>query len=194
MNPYAPPTAQVEVPMGPAKPPLRVQFQNSLLDLFLFQLYIQARSPVMLLILFGASAFMAYSVWSEADAHAQTLGFFGILMFVVLLALSIIQVLFVLAWILVHRDKSYAMPRTLEITDKAILDTTEFARYEVQWRGVHKVLRTSWCLYVCLTAMTAHCVPRRAFSDPESFARFSSMAVELSLEAKQAAAAAEHGR
>ena len=102
-----------------------------------------------------------------------------------LAAMVVLQVLVTLAWILVNRDKTYWHPRTLELTDRAVIDSTELTRYEVQWPAVHKVRRTSGYLYVWLTATQAHCVPRRAFPDADAFARFSSLAVELNARSKK---------
>jgi hypothetical protein len=184
MNPYAPPAARVDSPTG--MPPLRVQFQNSVLDLWMYQVYTQARSPVLWVVVLGFSAFLAYAVWSDADENGKTVILFMSVMMIVVGIYAVLQVLLILAWILVHRDKNFSRPRTLELTDRAVIDTTEFTRHEVQWPGIHKVLRTSWCLYLCPTALTAHCVPRRAFPDGEAFARFSSLAFELYTNAKQA--------
>ena len=134
---------------GPSRPPpLTVQFQNSFVDLLGFQLYLQARSPVLLVVLFGFSALGAHSLWSELDANYRTVTLFVFLTLVAAVLLALAQLSFILAWLLVHQDKSYRRRRTLELTEHAIFDTTDLTRSEIQWPAVHKVVRTSWCLYV----------------------------------------------
>ena len=67
MNPYAPPAAQLDATRSSASPsPLRVAFRNSFADLMLFQAYIQLRSPVFLLVLFGFGLAIALPSWLES--------------------------------------------------------------------------------------------------------------------------------
>jgi len=165
MNRYTPSDACVDAPESAARPPLQVEFQNSLLDTFLFSIYSQARSPVMLAVLFGGSGFLGYTAWSAVDAPTKPFAIFLFAMVVHLVALVLIMLLMTFVWMLVHRDRTYWHRRTLELTDQAVIESTALTRYEVQWPAVHKVHRTSWCLYVKPTAQTAHCVPRRAFAD-----------------------------
>ena len=111
MNPYSPSAACVQAPEDFSRPPLQVRFQNTLLDLFRFQLYCQPRSPVLLFIFLVFVGVVASTTWggTEPARMLATLIITGLS----LAAMVVLQVLVTFAWILVNRDKTYWHPRTL---------------------------------------------------------------------------------
>ncbi len=180
MNPYAPPSARVDPSESPAmQDVLRVTFSNSFRDLLLFQIYVQLRSPVFLLLLFGMSGAIAFPAWAESDRSLNAALAVVMATLIVAAGLFLFQGVFVLIWMLVHRDRNFFRPRTLELSERSVTDVTEFTRYDVQWPAVQGVTRTPWCLYIRLTPTSSHCVPPRAFTDADAYARFADTAVAL---------------
>jgi hypothetical protein len=178
MNPYTPPAANVDATTATASArPLGVALRNSFIDLMLFQAYFLLRSPVFLLLLFGAPVAITFPDWmgSTRDLTATVVLVATTLIWASVLFLA--QIAFVLVWVLVHKDKNFYRSRTLELSEHSIVDQTALTRYEVQWPAVHGVTRTPWCLYIRLTPQVAHCVPPRAFPNREAYAHFADTAV-----------------
>jgi len=170
-NPFAPPKAPIDPQAGQLQGDvLEVSFRNSFWDLLLFQAYANLRSPVNLLLYSGFAALIASGSWSESPTVAIALGVTLFLGFV-LLTLVILTIM-----VVVHRDANFYRPRTLAISARSIIDTTELTHHEMQWPAVHGVVRTPWCLYIRLSPFSAHCLPPRIFESRDAYARYADAA------------------
>ena len=188
MNPYAPPLAAVEQSAAElTSNPLRVAFKNSRKDLILFQMYMQGRSPVFFLFMLAMAALIALTSLPDGSRGlAQAAILIGMALLAIL-GIYLFQLFFIVVWVLSHRDPNLYRYRTLELAERAVIDTTEVHRFELAWRAVHGVTKTPWGLYIRLTVASALCVPPRAFPDRESYGRYADTALAFFQRAKERA-------
>jgi len=158
---------------------LRAEFRNSFPDQLLFQAYVNLRSPVFLLAIFGLALAIVLPLKLDGAHDFIWVLTYATMTLLVAAGLFLAQMVFVVVWVLVHRDQNFYRPRSIVLSDRSVVDETAVSRYEVQWLGIHGVLRTPWCLYIRLTPLSAHCVPPRAFADRRTYRDFADEAVRL---------------
>lgn len=96
------------------------------------------------------------------------------------------QMLFTALFVFSRKNRSFITEHTLEVTDAALVETTQFNRTESYWFGLNEIVRRPGFFAIYLSKFMAHVVPSSAFSSAEEKQRFFDIVSEKIRAAKQA--------
>ncbi len=147
---------------------MRVEYKNTFLDLFRYQISHQFRMPILqavVLFFSGLFFFQAYP--------ASTLGVAATEVAIFFVAIWLFQILFMLVLLLVTKRKTLITWHVITLTDEGLQEESAFSRTVAFWKGgIVKVRRRAGCIAIYVTPLSAHLVPVRAFPTAEDAERF----------------------
>lgn len=163
---------------------MEITYKNKFLDVLLFQTRQVYTKGLNLLIIFGAAGYLSWSEYNWCVQHGRTLSFAYILLYFVIasatffMAYILITFLFVLVYMTKTKDRGVLTTHRITISPAALIEETPYNRTDAFWHGIYEVVKTSRYIYVYISPMQAHIIPRRAFENTEHFAGFHECLVE----------------
>lgn len=119
-------------------------------------------------------SFAAFLVWitlrspEMAERPLRERIFAGIFFAIFLLsALALGQLIFVALWILLRKGRGMFGEHELIIREDGLVERTDVNESMHRWTGFHKIVSSGGYLYVFVTDMNVHIVPKRCFTSEE---------------------------
>ena len=164
------------VPVPPPLPRATVRYSLTRGDLLLWNIYGLFRQRLLMGFLLIMGIFMASQNLKEPEIAASSLAYK--ITFVVVfevLCLVAIFVLFVLVTgltILLRRNRGVLGEHILVVTPDGLLERTDVNESLFRWAGFHKIGATRGYLYLYVTDVQVHVVPKRSFASPTAMRAF----------------------
>ena len=154
---------------------VQVQYKNTFADVLWLSAYTYSHSPVTLgvySILLGFACFSVYT--SVPDSTPLTA---RILTTAVIVAVFFAFVLLGTAGLVVlslisKANRTILTQHTITLAETGLIEETEFNRTEQKWNGIPRLVRTRRHIFAYVAQHAAHVIPRRAFSDADSWDSF----------------------
>jgi len=107
-----------------------------------------------------------------ASSLAHKIAFAVIYEILYLGALFVIYVVLIGLTILLGRNRGILGEHVLEVTPDGLLERTDVNESLFRWPGFHKIRETRRYLYLYVTDVQVHLVPKRAFASPTEMRAF----------------------
>ena len=148
---------------------MRVEYKNTFLEFFRYQLSQQFRSWVLQVLVLLCSGYIAV----DQNGYSKMLAPSIVVGIIVYAALWLFQILFLLVYLLTTKRKTLVTHHILTIDQEGLHEESAFNRTVHFWNGgIVKVRRRAGCIAIYVTALSAHLVPVRAFPSAEEARRF----------------------
>ena len=157
---------------------MKVSYRNKLLDIIIFNIVHLSRSPFMLGFLAIILIVIGWSNWQlAAESAAEYSQPVKIVVFAILqlLCIAVLGLLMLVTLILSHiskMNKTLLADTTLILDSDYITSETQYARAELKWDAVQKLVRTRSHVFMYLMQHGAIVIPRRAFNSDDSWEQF----------------------
>ncbi len=97
--------------------------------------------------------------------------------------MAIILIIVVVAWISLTRtkskDKVVLTEHRLTFSQEEMIEETEFNKSVFKWNGVLKMEKTRGYIYIFISSVMAHLIPRRSFESDREYSDFFKQVNEL---------------
>ncbi len=164
--------------------PIKVSYETKLEDLVAFNEYHARHSPsIRRLLQLFVGAICVLTALALFVMYRQDDGLRGISVFVttvpVLMVVTLTLLLFPRALrSMVRRqfsegtNRSIIGPRTLVLTDQGLSEQSSAGELQTKWQSVERVASNDRYLFIYLSSVSAHVIPRDAFGAPEQLEQF----------------------
>ena len=149
---------------------MKIQYKNTLWDLFFFQILHQFLSPVFqgVTLLFAVWIFIDSLTRLSASLLVSTI--IGVLAY---LAIWVFQAFFLITFYVATKKKTILTAHTIYFDTDGLHEETEFNHTVHYWNGgIVKVLRRPGFIAVYVTSLSAHVIPARSFVNREEADHF----------------------
>jgi len=139
---------------------MRIEYENTFIDVLLFNMAHQFRSPVMQGFILLLTAFVAWS----SDIYQAIASYIVIWLF---------QFIFNCAFLYSRKNQTVITRHIIELQEDALLEETRFNRSYFFWDGgVHKIAVRANRVAIYISPFMAHIIPPSAFSSHEQKLQF----------------------
>jgi len=162
-----------EVKFGSAPPlaeeaHLTIEYEIRKIDLFAAHISAVIRSRLLMLFIGILPIPMIWSTLTSPEVKGQSIAvkvLTAIVIYLAFLALFFFwQTLWALGSILFRKYRGVLGRHTLQITDEGLIERTDVNEAIHKWAGVHKIVSGPKYLYIYVTELNAHMVPKRYFT------------------------------
>jgi len=148
---------------------VRVEYKNTFLDLFRYQIAHQLRMPVMQAFLLLFAAYVAFDQYGYSKDILASV-FVAIIWYI---AIWLLQIFFVLLVLVFTKRHTLTTWHAISIEDDGLHEESAFNRTVHFWHGgIVKIRRRAGCIAIYVTPFSAHIVPLRAFRDAKAADEF----------------------
>jgi len=149
-----------------------IRYELTRWDFIANQMSMTFRNPVLRVFLLLSLGLIEWMVLSNTAASVWALLLVAITVAISLaLILGIATVVIFGAVALFLRHRSVLGAHELEVTERGLLERTEFNENLVKWPGICRVRSTSHYLYISISDLNFYSIPKRGFA-PEDIAGF----------------------
>jgi hypothetical protein len=162
-----------EVKFGSAQPMsgeahLTISYEIRKIDLFAAHLFVVFRHRLLMLFIAVLPIPLIWSTLSSADVKTQPMAVKVITAIVIYVAFSSLFFVWQTLWALVNisfrKHRGVLGRHALQITDEGLVERTDVNEAINKWAGLHKIVSGPKYLYIYVTEMNAHMVPKRYFT------------------------------
>jgi predicted RND superfamily exporter protein len=147
---------------------MRIEYENTFLDVALFNAAHQLRSPLLQATFLLFTLLFVCSFQPPFDIGASV--FIGVIFY---LAMWLFQLLFACLYLYSRKNHTVLTQHVIELQDKALMEETRFNTSYFYWSGgIHKIVLRANRVAVYISPFMAHIIPPRAFSSREQRAEF----------------------
>ena len=167
----------VALPPAISEPVTRaVRYSLTRMDLFRSYLYVTNRIRVFHVFIVVAGLGMAWGICNDIPALATwslysiTFRILCSIIFTVLLfcVTKIVSMAMLALIIMRSKNRGVIGEHELEIRDVGLIERTEFNESLHRWTGLHKIVMRRRYLYIYVTELQVHVVPRRCFASEQA--------------------------
>lgn len=154
---------------------IRIQYSNTVKDMWAFQLAHAIRSPWYYVLLAGWSYVWlspATEEWSDWSCLSCTVKYYGIFLVIIVASFLILIMTPQLLRFLSGKHRASFAPRTVSVSKAGVVEETDDSRSEYKWSAIQRVVRTERLVALYISPFLAHLVPRRAFDSNEAWQHF----------------------
>ena len=163
---------------------MRLEYQLKFRDWLLFSSAHQLMS-VRVQVLYLLFGWVIYTIEAKRSDTAVAV----VMAVIFWLFLWILQLTFNAFYLYSSKNRTILTSHVIEVRDDAFYEETRFSKSMHYWTGVTKVVRRPGFAAVYVTGISAHVIPRRAFSSDAQLNEFVAMVQERIRAAQQPASA-----